>query len=61
VLPLDHLESDAEVAENGHGEIVEQWPVLSSQFSVRQTGTGGFVRMFRENKLCFAWAGVAEN
>jgi hypothetical protein len=24
MLPLDHFESDAEVVEDGHGEIVEQ-------------------------------------
>jgi hypothetical protein len=39
MLPLDHFESDAEVVEDGHGEIVKeegssQFSVLGSQFSV---------------------------
>ena len=31
VLPLDHLESDAEAVEDRHGKIVKQFSVLSSQ------------------------------
>jgi Flp pilus assembly pilin Flp len=36
VLPLDHFEGDAEAAEDGqerHGKIVEQWAVVSGQWS----------------------------
>src|SRR5271166_3310603 len=34
VLPLDHLESDAEVVKDGHRKIVRQFSVLSSRLSV---------------------------
>jgi hypothetical protein len=31
MLPLDHFEGDAEIVEDGHGKIVKQFSVLSSQ------------------------------
>jgi hypothetical protein len=35
VLPLDHLESDAKIPQDGHKKIVRQISVLSSQISDR--------------------------
>jgi hypothetical protein len=65
MLPLDHFQGDAEVVEDGHGKIVEQWsvvsvqcPVLSSQFSVLRKAKSTALGCADGKWSCLSFAGL---